>query len=543
MTLQIDRRRLVMGGSLGLMALGLPGGTALAQQLLTSSGFTHGVASGEPASDSMLLWTRYVPQGQGSEVTLDVEVSADRGFNRILHRETVRTGGYRDWTVKVTVDGLTAGSTYWFRFVAPDGTRSMAGRICTLPEGKAEHFRMGVFSCSNLPMGWFNAYAHAARREDVDLWLHVGDYIYEYGIASYAEADRIAERVVLPAHDHEMVALADYRLRYACYRADPDLQALHASAPMVCLWDDHESANDSWEGGAQNHQANEGDWATRRAAAAQAYLEWMPISEEPWKAYHIGELATLYRTESRLIGRTRQADIGAAYRAGTSVALSNFRDGEWMDPTASMLGSTQEAWIEREFRRNARTSAWQLVGMACIMGRTIMPQDAVNWLRSDVSEGARNSYSNAARAGAVGLPMWMDRWDGYPQARSRFLKAAQEADADLVVLSGDSHNAWAYSLAEDRRPAGVEFAGQAVTSNGMERQMGIDHANVARGFVEANPELVWAQTHGRGYMMLDVKPQRVECEWIFFNTTKQRDQTVANRHRAYVSKGHRRIET
>ncbi len=208
-----------------------------------------------------------------------------------------------------------------------------------------------------------------------------------------------------------------------------------------------------------------------------------------------------------------------------------------------MLGSTQEAWIEREFRRNARTSAWQLVGMACIMGRTVMPQDAVNWLRSDISEGARNSYSNAARAGAVGLPMWMDRWDGYPQARSRFLKAAQQADADLVVLSGDSHNAWAYSLAEDRRPAGVEFAGQAVTSNGMERQMGIDHANVARGFVEATPELVWAQTHGRGYMMLDVKPQRVECEWIFFNTTKQRDQTVANRHRAYVSKGHRRIET
>lgn len=542
MPLLLDRRRLVLGGGLGLAALGLPGGAALAKALLGASGFTHGVASGEPGPDSLLLWSRYVPASGADEVRLDVEIALDRDFRQIAARGVARTGAYRDWTAKITLDGLQPGMTYWYRFIGPDGSQSQAGRARTLPVGRAERFRIGLFSCSNLPMGWFNAYAHAAARDDVDLWLHVGDYVYEYGLGSYAVDDRIAERAVLPAHDHEMVALADYRLRFACYRADPDLQAVHAAAPMVCVWDDHESTNDSWEGGAQNHQAaTEGDWSTRRAAAAQAYLEWMPISEEPWKAYPIGDLATLYRTESRLIGRTRQADIGAAYREGTDAALTVFRDGVWQDASASMLGSIQEAWLAREMRINARKTAWQVVGMGTIMGRTVMPQDAVSWLRPDLSEGAVRSFTNAARAGRVGLPMWMDRWDGYPAARARFLRAAQAADADLVMLAGDSHNAWAYSLFEDGRPAGVEFAGQAVTSNGIERQLGVAPSVAARSFVAANPEMAWAQTSGRGYMMIDITPERVGGEWIFMETIKARSTAVVSTHRMAVEKGRRRF--
>lgn len=365
-----------------------------------------------------------------------------------------------------------------------------AGR--TLPVGQVDRFRLGLFSCCNMPMGWFNAYAHAAARDDVDLWFHVGDYVYEYGLSSYAADDLIAGRDLLPAHDHEMIALADYRLRLACYRGDEDLQRLHQAAPMISLWDDHESSNDSWEGGAQNHQSQDGDWSVRRAAAAQAYLEWMPISEEPWKAYTIGALATLYRTESRLIGRTRQADIGGAFRAESDAALQAFRDGPWSDPSATMLGSTQESWLAQAFKRNALTTAWQIVGMGAILGRTVMPQDAVSWLRLDAGEKTVRSFEDSARAARADLPMWMDRWDGYPAARSRFLKAAQQADADLVMLSGDSHNAWAYSLAEDGRPAGVEFAGQAVTSNGIEKQLGVSPEVAARSFVAANPEMAWA---------------------------------------------------
>src|SRR5690606_14570219 len=193
----------------------------------------------------------------------------------------------------------------------------------------------------------------------MDLWLHVGDYSYEYGIASYKPQDRIAERNVLPAHDHEMVSLLDYRMRLACYRADADLQKLHQMAPMVALWDDHEITNDSWEGGAQNHQPDkDGDWNIRKAAAVQAYREWMPVSDEPWKAYPLGNLATLYRTESRLIGRTQPADIKSAFAVGTDAALEAFRDGPWRDDSATMLGLEQESWLHHALTANARSSHW-----------------------------------------------------------------------------------------------------------------------------------------------------------------------------------------
>jgi alkaline phosphatase D len=535
MVLTIDRRSLVLGGSLGLGAMLFPAGHGLAA-VIGATGFTHSVASGEPGTDSMLLWTRYVGASDDAFVRLDAEVALDPEFTRVVAGGSFRTGAFRDWTAKITVDGLKPGTVYWYRFVGPDGTKSPVGRTKTLPEGKANRFGLAVFSCSNLPNGWFNAYGHAAQRSDLDLWLHVGDYIYEY---DNAHAKPIEGRRVEP--DSELLAIADYRLRYACYRADPDLQKLHQVAPMVALWDDHESANDSWEGGAQNHQpATEGDWNPRRAAAMQVYREWMPVSDEPWKAYPLGALGTLYRTESRLLARTRQADIGAAYKASNpDAALAAFRDGAWQDPAATMLGTTQESWLAHQLKANTRTSAWQLVGMGTILGRTVMPAQAVDWLRAGSSEGTINSFRNSIRAARAGLPMWMDRWDGYPAGRSRLLKAAQAADADLVMLSGDSHNAWAYALTEGGKPAGVEFAGQAVTSNGMEGSCGADPRIVAQGFVAANPELKWADTSQRGYMMIEVTPQRVTGEWQFLKTIAARNTELSGTHRMYVERGRR----
>lgn len=537
---RIDRRSLIAGG-LGLAGLALPAGRALARQLLGATGFTHNVASGEPAADSMLLWTRYVPATEASVVRLDVELALDPGFSKAVASGVVRTGPYRDWTAKVTVDGLKPGTVYWYRFVAPDGTTSPVGRTKTLPEGRADRFGLAVFSCSNLPYGRFNAYAHAAARSDLDLWLHTGDYIYEYGAASIRAEDWAAGRTLEPAN--EILAIADYRLRYATYRADPDLQRLHQMAPMVALWDDHESSNDSWEGGAQNHQpATEGDWNTRRAAAMQVYREWMPVSDEPWKAYPIGTLATLYRTESRLLARTKPADIGAAFKAtDPDAALEAFRDGAWRDPSATMMGSTQESWLAHQLKTNARAGAWQMIGMGTILGRTVMPKDAVDWLKSDVSDKKANSYRNDILAARQGLPMWMDRWDGYPAARSRLLKSAQAADADLVMLSGDSHNAWAYALTEDGRPAGVEFAGHSVTSNGMEGDMGADPMTVAKGFVAANPELKWADTSRRGYMMIQIAPQRITGQWLFMRTIKAPTTELAGTHSLHVDRGRRRF--
>jgi alkaline phosphatase D len=534
--LKIDRRSLVAGAALGLGALALAPGHALAAELLGARGFTHAVASGEPGPDTMLLWTRYVPGDGADAVRLDVEVALDRDFAKVVAGGSVRTGGYRDWTAKITVDELEPGTIYWYRFIAPDGSKSPLGRTKTLPVGEVGRFGLGVFSCSNLPVGWFNAYGHAAARGDLDLWLHVGDYFYEYG------SDHglvLPGRVVEP--DHEILAIADYRLRYACYRADPDLQRLHLVAPMVAFWDDHESANDSWEGGAQNHQpAKEGDWNVRRAAAMQAFREWMPVSDEPWKAYPIGSLATLYRTESRLLARTRQADLDPLFKAGDpDAALKAFRDGAWHDPSATMLGSAQESWLAHGLRANAQSTAWQLVGMGTILGRTVMPQDAVSWLRPDANERLVASFRNNIRAAKLGVPMWMDRWDGYPAARSRLLQAAQAADADLVMLSGDSHNAWAYSLMDGGRPAGVEFAGHSVSSNGMEGSCSADPQIVARGFVAANPEMKWCDTSQRGYMMIEVTPARVTGEWLFMRTVKSRTTALAGTHRMAVERRRR----
>jgi alkaline phosphatase D len=538
MVLQIDRRSLILGGGLGLGALTLPAGRGLAAQILGAKGFTHNVASGEPGVDSILLWTRYVPAVGDATIRLEAEMALDPDFTKVVSGAAVRTGAYRDWTAKVTIDGLKPGMVYWYRFVAPDGSKSPVGRTKTLPDGDAARFGLGVFSCSNLPTGWFNAYGHAAERSDLDLWLHVGDYIYEYGPASY-HGDIIAGRV--PEPDHEILAVADYRMRYACYRADPDLQRLHQRAPMVAFWDDHESANDSWEGGAQNHQsATEGDWNMRRAAAMQVYREWMPVSEEPWKAYPLGTLATLYRTESRLLGRTQQADIDAAFGAqNPDAALKAFRDGPWQDPSATMLGSTQESWLAHALKSNARSTAWQLIGMGTIIGRTVMPEAAVSWLRPDTKDKVVTKFRDHVRAAKLGLPMWMDRWDGYPAARSRLLKAAQQADADLVMLSGDSHNAWAFSLTEGGDPAGVEFAGQAVTSGGLEDNFAADPGIVAQGFIAANPELKWADTSRRGYMMIEITPQRVTGEWLFMKTIKARNTGLAGSHQMHAARGQR----
>lgn len=545
MTVNIERRRLVIGGALGLGALALPIGHSLAAEVLGAKGFTHNVASGEPASDSMLLWTRYVPAMGADEVGLQVEVALDRDFARVVSGGSVRTGAYRDWTVKLTVDGLQSGTTYWYRFVAPDGDKSQVGRTRTLPVGDVDRFGLGLFSCSNLPMGWFNAYAHAAGRDDLDLWLHVGDYIYEYGIASYKGNDLVVGREVVPAHDHEMISLVDYRLRFACYRADPDLQKLHQMAPMIALWDDHEITNDSWEGGAQNHQpSSEGDWNTRRTAAMQAYREWLPVSEEPWKAYRIGTLATLYRTESRVLARTQpaSAELAKAHQAGNpDVALASFRDGAWQDPSATMLGSEQESWLAQQLKRNAADSTWQMVGMGTIIGRTLMPEETPGWVRPEAGDSTVNKFKRDVRASKLGLPMWMDRWDGYPAARSRLLKSAQQADADLVMLSGDSHNAWAYSLADNGQPAGIEFACHSVTSHGIEGQLGEDPKNVAAAFVATNPELAWGDTSHRGYMMIDITPQCVTGEWLFMRTIKSRSTALAGTRRMSAERGRRKF--
>ena len=534
MTLTIDRRSLLLTGTLGMAALAIPGLT-WAQTVGVGTGFTHGVASGEPAGDSLLFWTRYVPAGGGA-AELRVEVAETPDFARVVAGGVAITGPWRDHTAKITLAGLRPGTVYHYRFVAPDGSVSPVGRSKTLPEGMARSFKAAIFSCSNLAIGWFNAYGHAAARDDLDCVIHLGDYFYEYDASHDKRA--IAGRIPAPAS--ELIHLADYRLRYASYRADPDLQALHARLPTIAQWDDHESSNDSWEGGAQNHdQAKEGDWLARRAAAIQAYREWMPVSDEPWKAYDIGALATLFRTETRLLGRTRQPDVAPLFKsADPTAALRVFRDGAWADPGTSMMGSQQEVWLDHAMRASVRAGQrWQVVGFGTIMGQTISPPEAQGWKTVD---NKPSSYvANGILAAKAGLPANFDNWGGYPAARTRFLRSAQEMGAELVVLSGDSHNAWAYDLAQDGRPAGVEFAGHGVTSRGYDGSVRTNPRRVAAAFVRANPELKWCDTSRRGYMAVTLTPDRVSNDWVFCDTVARHSLASRVGHTATVTRGRR----
>lgn len=534
MTTQIDRRSLLLTGSFGLGALAIPG-FALAQS--AARGFTHSVASGEPAADSVLVWTRYVP-ADGGAAHVRAELSETQDFARVVGGGQVITGPWRDHTVKVTVAGLAPGRRYFYRFIAPDGPISPIGRTMTLPEGDTRRFGIAVFSCSNLPFGYFNAYAHAAQRDDIDLWIHLGDYLYEYKRGGYAPKDGAVDgRWPEPAG--EMIHLADYRLRYASYRSDPDLQELHRLKPMLVQWDDHESANDSWEGGAENHDADEGDWSARKAAAMQVFREWMPVSESPWGTYAIGNLATFFRTESRLLGRTQQPDIAPLFKeADPARALAAFRDGAWQDPAASMLGSEQENWLAHAMAASVRTGQrWQVVGFGTIMGNTRLPEQAASWLTADTSSRARQYVEAGVAASRLGLPLGYDNWGGYPAARARFLKSAQAMGANLLVVCGDSHNAWAYDLAQDGRPAGVEFAGHSVTSPGFESATAADPKVVAAGLVAANPELKWCDTSRRGYMALTLTPDRATNDWIFVDTVRQRSTRASIGHTATVLRG------
>jgi alkaline phosphatase D len=335
-------------------------------------------------------------------------------------------------------------------------------------------------------------------------------------------------------------------MRYAAYRADPDLQQLHRMFPMIAMWDDHESANDSWEGGAQNHQPDsEGPWSERKAAAMRAYREWMPVSDDTWESYEIGDLATLFRPESRLTARSRQLSYGTALRgqADRAAALARFRDGPWRDEARTLMGAEQEAWLAEGLRQSvARGAKWQILAQQIVMGSILMPPEAGSWLGPDAAASDRANIATALDAARAGLPFYLDSWDGYPAARRRLFRSALDADANLVVLSGDSHNGWAFDLDLDGAAAGVEFAGHSVTSPGYESELPrVPPAEVARAAVARNPALQWADTSRRGYVTVTLTPERATADWLFMDTVRRRSTRLAGGHRMSVARRTNRL--
>jgi alkaline phosphatase D len=534
---QIDRRTLFKAGALGLAGATVP---ALARE---TGGFTHGVASGEPGPNRVLLWTRYQAVAAAA---LRWEVADSADFKRIVARGTTEASPERDCCAKAVATGLKPGKWYWYRFVAADGAQSPAGRTRTLPVGKVPKYRIAVFSCSNIGFGWFNAYAHACEADDFDLAVHLGDYFYEQRKDVYPKSAVAQPGRAEPLN--EAVTLAGYRERLAVYRADPDLQRLHAQFPMIAIRDDHESANDAWSGGAENHQpATEGDWAARKTASERAYREWMPVSDDYYAAYEIGSLATLFRLETRHLARDKQLGLAAAYIAAKpgeqEAALVKFRDTVWPDPKRGLLGAAQETWLGAGLSRSTRArKPWQVLLQQVIMGRRVLPGIALEGVPTGFSPFYRAVLESSVAAGKINLPFSMDMWDGYPAARERLYELALTAKANLVVLAGDSHNGWAFEHDHKGARVGVEFAGTSVTSPGAEETLPwVNPAALAAAMVAANPQLTWCDTKQRGYLALELTPTAASGEYRFLQTIRERSTALAGTHKLSVGAGQRRF--
>ena len=540
MTLAIDRRLLLRAGTFGLAAMSTPGLAAV----MAARGFTHGIASGEPAAHSVLLWTRYVGSG---ETRLRCEVAFDEGFARVAGGGNVVASPLHDNCAKVVVDGLAPDTWYHYRFIAPDGSMSEVGRTRTMPLGDVPRFGIGLFSCANMPYGYFNAYGHAAARDDLDLMIHVGDYFYEYQPGHYPDHP-LAGRI--PEPNNETVTLADYRMRYASYRLDPDLRRLHQRFPMIAQWDDHEFANDDWKGGAENHQPKtEGLWSVRKAVAERVYHEWMPVSDTLYDSFQIGSLATIFRPETRITARSEQLSFGTALaRAGSNPqaigkALAAFRDGPWQDSARTLMGAKQEAWLYDGLAASARAGTrWQVLAQQIVMGSVKAPAELAVLAPTADDPKVRQGLMAIAAAAQVGLPYNMDSWDGYPAARERLFRAAQEAQCNLVVLSGDSHNAWGQELSLGGKPVGVEYAGHSITSPGFETYLAnVAPQSLAKMLRSANPGLAYVDTSRRGYVSLELTPEQVRGDFHFMATIDARTTVGTRSHGLTVAHGANRF--
>lgn len=465
--------------------------------------FQHGVASGDPLTDRVILWTRLtLPEGTVSAACQWLVATDPQLHNRVQTGQ-VFTDSQRDFTVKVDASGLQPGTTYYYAFEVA-GLRSDIGRTKTLPEGPVSHLKLAYTSCSNITRGHFNVYKELSKQADLDAVLHLGDYIYEY-----ADLEHCVRTGRPNAPLHETQTLEDYRLRHACYKQDKDLQEVHRQHPFLVIWDDHEVANNAWKGGADNHESTEeGSWRDRLSGAVRAYLEWMPLREPDmpergiYRSFRFGDLVDLTMLDTRLAGRDAQAD---------DMDERNL-------PDRTLLGQRQEQWLSECFGESVQQGVtWNLTGQQVMV----------------------------AQLGTNDMPFNYDQWDGYPAARQRLFDSVRNAGMEnWVVLTGDIHSSWALELHDDPfadntgKPVGVEFVTPAVTSPGIETQTSAD---MAAGSLEALlPHLNFVDFYYRGYVLLDITHERLQAEWwVVDNIDSHRYSSACLRALTVQSGSHR----
>ncbi len=496
--------------------------------------FSHGVASGDPDQTSVVIWTR-ISQSK-TPIKVDWFVSTDSSFKNIVSQGEYLTDEKCDYTVKVVVNNLNSGQRYFYKFKTK-GVTSVIGQTLTLPEGHVEQLNFAVATCANFPFGYFNAYDAIAKDATIDLVVHLGDYIYEYGIDGFGgESGKRIGRNHEPSH--EILNLADYRQRHAQYKADQGSLAMHARHPLVVIWDDHETANNPWMGGAKNHQLNEGNWEARRAASLQAYYEWMPVrdptttgsKQKYWRHYKFGDLASLITLESRHTGRSQQISYNDHLSSiDTAKEAQNFLHSVVGAPNRNMLSKEMETFLKSELEESIKSNRrWRIIGNQTVIAKSTSPSLEIpffNKLSKNLNNDGKNMLDELTHLGKFDLPADLDTWDGYPVAREKFYQVAKDAGVhDLLVLSGDSHSYWANQLFDvNEQSMGIELGSTGITSPRSLMKMGeeamkqYDTLNAAH-----NKEIVWADGRHRGYIRLHIDHNGGQADFIAISNVDSR---------------------
>ena len=460
----------------------------------TLAPFFHGVASGDPLSDRVILWTRVTTDD--NSVGVDWQIATDTLFANVVNSGTVSTDTSIDHTVKLDATGLQANTWYYYRFKAYNKYSSI-GRTRTVPVGSTDSLRFAIVACSNFQAGFFNVYKDISMRNDVDAVLHLGDYYYEYQQGGYGY-DGDTNRYHPATHD--AFTLADYRMWHSQYKLDPDLRYCHQQYPFITIWDDHETANNSWYSGAENHNAStEGDWFTRKDAGKKAYFEWLPIREVAphddtiiHRTEHWGDLLDFVMLDTRYEGR--DSSLGTFFSDTDHVVT---------DTSRHLLGNDQLTWFKGELSNS--TAKWRIIGNQVM----IAPLEVNGYVING------------------------DQWDGYPAERRRVLDyIMQNQLKNIVFITGDIHTSWGndiphpdstYSPITGHGSVATEFVTTSITSpsNGLNSFQ----PSTIMGY---DPHVKYVELNQRGYLLLDINKQRVQGDWIHVNTVFNKTYTATD---------------
>ncbi len=515
--------------------------------------FEDGVASFDPTDNQVILWTRVTPGTSTPKVTLTYQIGKDEAFKTMLKTESIDAHAADDFTVSIDIRGLSSNTSYYYKFfITNTAVTSPVGQTKTLPRGaELNEVKLAVCSCASYPSGLFNVYG-AMALSDADVIVHLGDYIYEYGANQYGTNSTTVALGRVPSPTNEIITLADYRTRYKQHRSDPQLQLAHQKKPFICVWDDHEVADNAYEKGAANHNANEGNFIVRKGNAIKAYHEYIgvrtTVDSKIYRTFSFGSILDLHMLDTRLIGRDKQLDYADYFTSAGQLDGDAFLK-DWLDPKRTMLGSEQRNWLGQALATGKGT--WQVLGQQVLMGKMYVPVELLGVIAQLIGEvdqlGSPTPATSLAfqtllveltqikarllandptltvdeltRVKTV-LPYSLDAWDGYPVERE--VVYALASGKKLIALSGDSHNGWFSDLTTNEGgQAGKELATGSITSPGFEEFIGTDPAALA-DFEQALTLLIddanYLDASRRGYVLATFSNSTTKAEWRYVAT-------------------------